>query len=65
MQNTIRSDFEIQKVCQKKINQLIKLTLFQDYSTQEYIIETQENCPKTKTKKKEEKNYCSRFRTQQ
>ncbi len=31
------------------------MTLFQDYSTQEYTIETHQNCPKTKTKKKKEK----------
>jgi hypothetical protein len=48
----------------------LKLALIQDYSTQEYIIETHENYPKTKNQKtrrkknKTKQNYCSRFRTQ-
>jgi hypothetical protein len=32
-----------------------KLALIQDYATQEYIIETHENCPKTRRKNKKKK----------
>jgi hypothetical protein len=49
------------------LTNFFKLALIQDYSTQEYIIETHQNCPKPKTKKQEgkkKKNYCSRFKTQ-
>jgi hypothetical protein len=37
------------------LTNFLKLALIQDYSTQEYIIETHQNCPKPKTKKQEGK----------